>query len=165
MITPEYCVEMARYNQWQNNGLRDLVKGMSEDDLRKDRGAFFNSISETLEHILIADKLWTNRLDPAFAAPEINDQPRPIAEWSDERHEMDVAILGWAEGLSVADLAGDVHWSSMIYGKDFVHSKALCLTHMFNHQTHHRGQVHAMMTATGQSPIDTDLVFMPQGDT
>lgn len=160
MITAEYCRTMARYNQWQNNSLRDHVKAMDEDALRADRGAFFGSIFETLVHVLWADLLWLNRLDATIAVREA-DVATP-AEWLAERFRVDGVIREWARGLKTVDLTSDVVWTSKIYGKTFTHPRQLCIAHMFNHQTHHRGQIHAMLTAAGCTTIDSDLIFMTE---
>lgn len=166
MITPDYCVTMARYNTWQNNALRDHVKTMSEDQLREDRGAFFGSIFGTLNHVLWADRLWLSRLDPSIDAPDSNtnhlDATANPVEWSAERFRVDGVIREWARRLKAIDLTGDIVWFSKFYQTEFHHPKTLCVTHMFNHQTHHRGQIHAMMTAAGRKTIDTDLIFMPE---
>jgi uncharacterized damage-inducible protein DinB len=167
VISPEYCVKLAQYNHWQNNGLRELVKVMPDTDLRADRGAFFESILGTLNHILVADYLWMKRIDDATEVPEIaagdsTAQTANVAEWSSERLRLDCVILDWARSLTPIDLSGEILWHSYTYDKDFNHDRALCVTHFFNHQTHHRGQVHAMMTAAGQSLIDTDLILMPE---
>ena len=74
MISPDYCLEMARYNQWQNNGLRKIVKAMSDEDLRADRGAFFGSILRTLNHVMWGDILWLARFDPDAQLPELADK-------------------------------------------------------------------------------------------
>lgn len=167
MISPEYCVMMSRYNQWQNNGLRETVKVMADAELRADRGAFFGSILGTLNHIMFADYLWMKRIDDATQVPEIatgdsTAQTANVTEWSFERFRLDCVILEWARSLSPIDLSGKILWHSYTYDKEFDHDRALCVTHFFNHQTHHRGQIHAMMTAAGQKTIDTDLIFMPE---
>ena len=167
MISPDYCLEMARYNQWQNNGLRKIVKAMSDEDLRADRGAFFGSILRTLNHVMWGDILWLARFDPDAQLPELADkggveQTANASAWSSERFRVDGQIVEWARGVTSLDLSGNIRWTSKTYKTDFDQSKALCITHFFNHQTHHRGQVHAMLTAAGQTLIDTDLVLMPE---
>lgn len=158
---------LARYNQWQNNALRDHVKAMSEDDLRVDRGAFFGSIFATLNHILWADLLWMNRIGASDEVPDLTKDHREATatpvEWAAERFRVDGVIREWARGVKAMDLTGDVVWFSGFYQKEFTHPKALCISHMFNHQTHHRGQIHAMLTAAGRETVDTDLIFMAQG--
>jgi len=140
------------------------VEAMSEEDLRQDHGAFFGSILATLDHIVWADKLWLNRLDPRFEVAAMPDADSLIspADWSRDRAALDAQIIDWANGLTEGDMQGHVIWASKIYGKTFTNDRGLAITHMFNHQTHHRGQVHAALTGMGRTTMDTDLVFMPE---
>jgi uncharacterized damage-inducible protein DinB len=78
------------------------------------------------------------------------------------RVALDRVIADWADALDPAWLAGDLTYFSGAAGRELSKPKWLLVTHMFNHQTHHRGQVHAMLTAAGARPGDTDLAFMPQ---
>lgn len=166
MITPAYCQTMARYNAWQNKGLRKTIEAMDEDALHHDHGAFFGSILGTLNHLLWADQLWMGRFDGgAFPGGGIADSTTlhaTAAAWSLARFQTDARISLWADGLHSVDLVGDVTWYSGAMQRDMVKSKMLCVVHLFNHQTHHRGQVHAMLTAAGYKPADTDLPFMPE---
>ena len=166
MITPDYCQMMARYNAWQNAGLRKHVDEMSKDALMQDRGAFFGSIINTLNHLLWADLLWMSRFDggqvPAGTIQDsVHFTPTP-AVWGGERFRADGRIIQWADGLSALDLTGDLTWFSGAMGCDVERPMAVCVTHFFNHQTHHRGQIHAMLTAAGQKPIDSDLFLLPE---
>lgn len=168
MITPEFCRTMARYNTWQNNGLRDMVKVMPHDDLYQDRGAFFGSIMRTLNHLLWADMIWMSRFDGGEApdprmsiADSFEMAPTP-AVWAADRFRMDARIRLWAENLNALDLVGNLQWYSGAMKKQMSKPIPICVMQLFNHQTHHRGQVHAMLTAAGQKPNDTDLPFMPE---
>ncbi|MGJ8623710.1 MAG: DinB family protein [Yoonia sp.] len=166
MITPAYCQTMARYNAWQNDGLRKMIGGMTTQELTKDRGAFFGSIFATLNHLLWGDTLWISRFDGGQGPdPSIKDSvkmtPTP-AVWAAERFRMDARISLWAASVSAIDLVGDFTWYSAALKREFTKPRALCVMQMFNHQTHHRGQIHAMLTALGQRPNDTDLPFMPE---
>lgn len=165
MITPEYCVTMARYNQWQNKGLRAMVEEMSEDELRKDRGAFFGSLFATMNHLLWGDILWMSRFDggegPGVEAKDNTSLTPNVAEWGRMRFVTDGRIREWATGLNAVDLVGDVTWFSGMVNAELSKPLQLCVMHFFNHQTHHRGQIHAMLTATGRKPNDTDLIIMP----
>ncbi len=165
MITPEYCQTMARYNAWQNTGLREMIPGMEKADLYQDRGAFFGSIMATLNHLLWGDALWISRFDggaaPDQTIPDSTEMTPTPAVWAAERFRIDARITLWAESVSAIDLVGDLKWYSGAMKRDFAKPKALCVMQLFNHQTHHRGQVHAMLTAAGQKPNDTDLPFMP----
>jgi uncharacterized damage-inducible protein DinB len=157
---------MARYNAWQNDGLRNMTSDMTTAELTMDRGAFFGSIFATLNHLLWGDMLWISRFDGGEGAdPSIKDSVACTSTpdvWAVARLRIDARITQWADGVSAIDLEGDVTWTSLAIGRDISKSKALCVMHMFNHQTHHRGQVHAMLTALGYTPNDTDLPFMPE---
>ena len=166
-ITPDYCRTMARYNAWQNKGLRKIVEGMSREALDQDRGAFFGSIRGTLNHLLWADLLWMHRFSGS-ANPEIGMSESvaltpSIAEWSAERFRADGRITTWADRLRAVDLAGSLSWYSAVLKQDVTRPIQPLIMHFFNHQTHHRGQVHAMLTAAGEAPDDTDLFLMPEG--
>ncbi|MEM8538574.1 MAG: DinB family protein [Pseudomonadota bacterium] len=157
---------MARYNAWQNDGLRTMIPTMDRDELYKDRGAFFGSIMATLNHLLWGDTLWISRFDggagPNVPAQDHKDITPTPAVWAAERFRMDARIKLWAQSVSAIDLVGDLTWYSGFAKREITKSKSLCVMQLFNHQTHHRGQVHAMLTALGQKPDDTDLPFMPE---
>ncbi len=168
MMTPEWCATMARYNAWQNVNLYTAAETLDIPARALDRGAFFASIHGTLSHVLWADTIWMSRFSD-WKKPRggIATSPRFGGDWNvmaRERRQADAAIVTWAEALSADDLAGDLTWYSGALGADAVRPRALCVAHMFNHQTHHRGQVHAMLTAAGASPGDTDLFMLPDPD-
>ena len=167
MITPEYCRTMARYNAWQNRQVTEALDGQPLEVLAEDRGAFFGSILGTLNHLLWGDLLWMSRLDPSVDAPEVTQKESPglhptLGAWSAERYHLDGKMRHWANAVRAMDLTGDLHWYSGTAGRDLVAPRAFCITHMFNHQTHHRGQVHAMMTAAGLTAPVSDLFLMPE---
>jgi len=164
VITPQYAVTMAKYNTWQNSQLLDVVEVMDHGDLAQDRGAFFGSILGTLNHLLWGDLLWLARFDKARQAPEgahltfCADGPA----WCEGRRRCDQAIEAWAHALEPGQLEGDLLWYSGALQDDFKKPMRECVVHFFNHQTHHRGQVHAMLTAAGQNAPVSDLVFMSE---
>jgi uncharacterized damage-inducible protein DinB len=165
MITRGYCVMMARYNAWQNHSLYQAAASLDEAARELDRGAFWGSIRKTLAHLCWGDQIWISRFD---------DGPGPGIGISDalERYDwdtirslrpkLDARIAGWAYHVSDDELDGDLTWYSGFLGHDMTRPKALCVVQLFNHQTHHRGQVHAMLTAAGSKPDDTDLQVMPE---
>jgi uncharacterized damage-inducible protein DinB len=166
MITTAHVASMARYNRWQNQSLYTAADGLSDEERKCDRGAFFKSIHGTLSHILFGDQIWLHRFAglPAPQAKGIADSATTMPVWAElagERKRFDEVIIGWADGLDAGWLEGDLTWRSIIYNRDFSKPKWLLVTHLFNHQTHHRGQVHALLTAAGAKPEDTDLCFMP----
>lgn len=155
---------MARYNRWQNISLYTAADGLSDEQRRLDRGAFFKSIHGTLNHILWADKIWLSRVSDA-SKPDggIPDSTTYCDDWETlkcVRADCDGHIIAWADSLDETRLAGDLAWYSGALKLDIVKPRWLVVTHIFNHQTHHRGQVHAMLTAAGAKPEDTDVLFM-----
>ena len=166
MIDRNYCLTMARYNRWQNKQLEELLQPLSWDELTRDRGAFFGSIMQTLSHIYWGDWIWMSRFDggegPPGGIPDSTDCTPSVSEWSIARFRMDARILRWAEGLHAVDLAGMLRWYSGAVGREVERPMHLLVAHMFNHQTHHRGQLHAMATAAGAKGWVSDLAFMPE---
>jgi uncharacterized damage-inducible protein DinB len=165
MINPGYVQRMARYNQWQNENLYGVADTLPDAERRRDRGAFFGSIHATLNHLLWADRIWMSRLAgtprPAGGIPE---SVSLHADWNDlkrERAHFDTVMLDWASRLDRAALAGDLTWYSRAIEAEMHNPKWLLVAHMFNHQTHHRGQVHCMLTQAGGQPSATDLPLMP----
>lgn len=163
--SPSFCALMARYNIWQNTVLTEAAEQLGDEARRADRGAFFGSIFGTFNHLLWADLLWMSRLDGGIA-PEggIAHSPDLTADWGSfrvAREQGDKRILGWADRLDPEMLMGDLAWHSGALGRDMRRPKGLIAAHLFNHQTHHRGQIHAMLTAAGARTQPTDLIFMP----
>ena len=157
---------MARYNAWQNDGLREMIVTLDPVELRKKRGLFFGSIFGTLNHLLWGDTLWISRFDggagPDVPAEDHREMTPTPAAWAADRFRMDARITLWAQSVSAIDLTGDLSWYSGMASREMSKPKALCVMQLFNHQTHHRGQVHAALTAMGLHPNDTDLPFMPE---
>ena len=162
MITPAYVQMMARYSQWQNHSLYGAADTLDDSARRMDRGAFFGSIHDTLAHILWGDTLWMSRFDGW--EPPTDKAGIVIADWEDlikARQAADARFIDWGARVSRSDLEGDFSWHSAVLQRDFTKPKSVCVMQIFNHQTHHRGQVHAMLTAAGTRPDDTDLPFIP----
>jgi uncharacterized damage-inducible protein DinB len=165
MITPAYVRVMAAYNRWQNRSLYGAADGLSDEQRKAPRGAFFGSIHATLNHLLWGDQTWMSRLagTPTPKAKSIKDSVAQYESWAElkaARAAFDETIIGWAEGLDAAALEGDLSWFSGAAGREITKPKALLIAHLFNHQTHHRGQVHCMLTQCGVKPGDTDLPIM-----
>ncbi|MEM9031397.1 MAG: DinB family protein [Pseudomonadota bacterium] len=163
MITGEFVVMMARYNRWQNASLVAAAEGLDEDARIADRGAFFGSIMGTFSHLLWADTIWMSRFDGgAPPAGGIKESPRFETDWGRfcvARTGMDARIADWADGMD--EIVGPLRWFSGALGREMERPYAVCVTHFFNHQTHHRGQIHGMLTSVGARPDDTDLFAMP----
>ena len=165
MPSKNYVLTMARYNQWQNQSLIRAANELSEEDRQHDRGAFFGSIRKTFSHILWGDQIWVSRFAGTEAPPGgIADSVDHFSDWrafQEERARFDAVILEWAHSVDDAWFSGDLSWYSGALGRDVTRPKAMLSIQLFNHQTHHRGQIHAMLTAAGAHPDDTDVPFMP----
>lgn len=167
MITPEFVKTLAKYNRWQNESIFQAASTLSVDERKLDRGAFFGSIHATLSHLLWGDQIWMQRFagtrKPAVSS--IAESAAMVDNWNDlqtQRHEFDKQIVKWSKQITPEFLAGDLQWFSGALKKDVRKPTGMLVAHMFNHQTHHRGQVHAMITAAGANPDDTDLFAMPE---
>lgn len=166
MISVEYVRKMAAYNRWQNESLYQAANGLSNTARRRDRGAVFGSIHSTLNHLLWADTIWMSRF-AGWSKPRtgsIQDSVNEREEWDDlvvARIDLDLRIVAWAAALTPADTEGRLTWYSGAVDREITKPRWLLYAHFFNHQTHHRGQVHALLTAEGVRPTDTDLPLMP----
>ena len=164
MIAVEYARAMADYNHWQNENLYGAADRLTDAQRNEQLGAFFGSIHGTLNHLLWADQIWMSRFagTPRPKAPGIPESVAMYESWDDlkrERRAFDRVIIDWAGGLAPAWLEGDLTWFSGATGRERTKPKWLLVTHMFNHQTHHRGQVHCLLTQFGAKPGTTDLPF------
>lgn len=168
MITPDWLRHMARYNRWQNHNLVTAADGLSDAARQLDRGAFFGSISATFSHLLWGDTLWISRFDAGQSVrvgiPESTGMADDWPAFKAARAALDHRIAEWCASAGQGDIEGDLHWYSGALGRDMCKPRAICLMQIFNHQTHHRGQIHAMLTAAGARPGDTDIPFMPEED-
>jgi len=166
MIDAAYVQRLARYNRWQNENLYAVADRLSEDERRRERGAFFGSIHGTLSHVLWGDCTWMNRFsDVPKPAVGIAGSKTLYPHWKilkQERGAIDAKIIGWSDSVNSDWLASDYTWFSNAAQREVSKPMWMLVTHFFNHQTHHRGQVHAMLTQAGGQPGDTDLFLMPE---
>ena len=166
MITAEYVRTMAHYNRWQNRSLYGAADGLGEEARKEARGAFFGSIHGTLCHLLWADQMWMSRFagTPRPKVEGAANSPAMVESWDElkaQRAEFDEVIIGWAEKVDPQWLAGDLTWYSGGAKRELTKPKGILVAHFFNHQTHHRGQVHCLLTQCGAKPDITDLAFGP----
>jgi uncharacterized damage-inducible protein DinB len=164
MITPAYIRTMAAYNAEMNRRLYGAAARLSDAERRAQHGAFWGSIHGTLTHILWGDRQWMSRFDnwPKPATP-IKESGRMIDDFADlaaARETADADIARWARKVDEAWLGEEMVWFSGAANREVRAPKGLLVTHFFNHQTHHRGQAHALLTAVGQETGDTDLFLL-----
>jgi uncharacterized damage-inducible protein DinB len=157
---------MAAYNRWANRLVYDAAGALSEDELHRDTGAFFGSIFGTLSHLLTADRVWLNRFTGEGPRPAALDE-RPYSTFPElraAREIEDIRIIAYVDGLTEAQLAGQISYTPLT-SPDPVQSRlAPTLTHVFNHQTHHRGQAHMGLTVLGRPSISMDLIYFLRED-
>ena len=149
---------LARYNRLANERLYGACAGLSEAELKRPRPAFFTSIHGTLNHILLGDRIWLAR----FAGKEVPSTGLDTILYEDfaglraARVAEDARIEAFAAGLGAEFLAGSIRYVNN-EGRSFDDPVELLLTHLFNHQTHHRGQVTDLMMQTDTKPPVLDL--------
>jgi uncharacterized damage-inducible protein DinB len=152
---------MCRYNAEMNRRLYAAAARLDDAGRKRDRGAFFGSIHATLNHLLWGDRTWMSRFDgwekPGGGIRDGLSLHDDFAGLAAARVETDARLIGWAERLDPAWLEGDLTWFSGATQREVSRPRAVLVSHMINHQTHHRGQVHAMLTAAGERTGDTDL--------
>jgi uncharacterized damage-inducible protein DinB len=159
-----YYTVMADYNQWMNQKLYAVCADLPDDERRLDKGAFFKSIHGTLNHILVGDLIWLGRFtQQPFTAANIGDELYgDFNQLRTERERLDRAVCFWAQNLTPAWLDKMLTYTSGIDRQTRTLPHWLLVTHMFNHQTHHRGQLTTLLNQMGQDPGVTDLPWMPQ---
>jgi len=163
MISREYCQLMAGYNSWMNERLYSVCAQFSDAERLRDRGAFFSSIHGTLNHLLWGDRMWLGRFVgpectyPAFGA----DMFEAFEELRREREATDRAMIAWAAQVTAQWLATTLEYASRVDGKTRRLPAAAAAVHLFNHGTHHRGQLTTLIKQAGIDPGVTDLPWLP----
>jgi uncharacterized damage-inducible protein DinB len=156
---------LAAYNAWANERLYDAAARVPDAEYRRDRGAFFGSLHGTLNHLLVGDRIWMHRFTGAGAAPNELDAIlyKDFAELRSARRAEDARIIDYIAALTDADVAGAVRYRSTRRPAEIEQLLAPLLLHFFNHQTHHRGQAHCLLTEiAGEAPSFDLLVYQRQ---
>ena len=164
MIDAEHCRVMSDYNAWMNGKLYALCAGMTDGERKQDRGAFFGSIHLTLNHILYGDMAFLSRLtgDPAEVPSLHGELHSNFAELTATREALDSRICKWSASLTQDWLRGDLTFVSKVDNATRTIPRWVALTHMYNHQTHHRGQITTLLSQMGLDIGSTDIPFMPE---
>ncbi|MBX2832068.1 MAG: DinB family protein [Rhodospirillales bacterium] len=159
MNSVAYFERMAGYNRWANGHVYDACSGLSQQALDAKRTAFFPSIMATLNHLLVADRIWMSRLlgDPV-AMPLDTILYDAFDGLRAARIKQDQAIIDFTSGLTDDVITSDLTYQSITAGA-YTMPRDLVLGHMFNHQTHHRGQVSNMVLEAAGKPLEIDLVY------
>ncbi len=157
-----YYQLMAAYNRWMNRKLYDVCSGIPDHKRREDMGAFFRSIHGTLNHLLFGDMAWMSRFTGEPLRYDIGEDIHTDFDGlRADRENMDATMCEWVEGLDEEWLAQPLEWTSRMDGKTRRIPRHILVTHMFNHQTHHRGQLTTLIKQLGYEPGITDIPWMP----
>jgi uncharacterized damage-inducible protein DinB len=161
--TGNYAQLMAEYNRWMNERLYAACDRLSDKERKRDRGAFFKSIHATLNHLLLGDRLWLSRFNGKHyeVKPIGVDLYDDFSELRAARVAMDQDIIDWAAGVNEQWLNEPMTWTSQTYGFTQTQPHRLLVTQMFNHQTHHRGQVTTLLSQRGIDMGPTDIQALP----
>ena len=163
MMTNAYCQLTAQYNEWMNSRLYAVCAGMPAAELHLDRGAFFKSIYLTLNHIAYGDLSFLSRFtaDPLVVPEPGVDLFGGFSALRQAREALDARLSFWAGSLTPDWLEQPLTYTSKIDMRSRTVPRWVLVTHMFNHQTHHRGQVTTMLSQMGLDMGSTDIPFMP----
>lgn len=157
-------VLMAQYNRWMNQQYYALCATLSDEERKRDRGAFFKSIHGTLDHIMFGDKAWMGRfVKTPFTGAKIGQELySSFDDLRRERERMDAWIHEWASRVEDHWLQSAFTFTSGIDGKTRTMPTWVLVTQMFNHQTHHRGQLSTLLRQIGIDPGNTDIPWTPE---
>lgn len=152
---------MAAYNQWANGLLYEAAAGLSVEDFTGDVGAFFKSLMGTLNHILAADRIWMKRFTGEGGVPARLDTilHAALPALKLARDAEDKRIIGWIGGLDEKALEGRFTYMTIVDSRTVSQRLAPALAHFFNHQTHHRGQAHTILSVLGKEPPSLDMIY------
>ncbi|TPW32052.1 DinB family protein [Pararhizobium mangrovi] len=150
---------MAAYNEWANRRVYDAAAALPDEAYRRDVGAFFGSLNGTLNHILVADRIWMHRFTGGGENPSRLDAivADRLAELRAARESEDARIVAFVEGMEPEEFAGRFTYITVTDTRRISQRLAPALTHFFNHQTHHRGQTHCILSMLESEPPSLDL--------
>lgn len=151
----------AGYNEWANRRVFEAAAGMSDAQYRVDAGAFFKSMHGTLNHLLATDRIWMKRFTGSGEAPDRLDAilHDDFLALRMAREAEDRRIVDWIGGLDQAALDGVIRYRRVSSPDAFEQPLRPALDHWFNHQTHHRGQAHMILTRLGRTAPELDLLY------
>ncbi|MDV3239913.1 MAG: DinB family protein [Gammaproteobacteria bacterium] len=153
----------ASYNHWMNERLYAVCAALSDAERKRDLGAFFRSIHGTFNHILLADRLWLARLggQPFHVASLDQELYADFDTLHAEQVRTDAEVVACVQDLAPERLADTVAYTSVMTGRPNALPLGVVLTHLFHHQTHHRGQITTLISQLGRDFGETDMIWMP----
>jgi uncharacterized damage-inducible protein DinB len=150
----------AAYNAWANGVVYAAAENLTPQEFTANKGAFFGSMMGTLNHLLCADRIWMRRVTGSGDAPTalntiLHAELAPLAE---ARLKEDQRITAIIDGFDEQALAANFSYVPITTPEPVTQRLGSALAHIFNHQTHHRGQCHMILTALGKPSITLDMV-------
>ncbi|AFZ34015.1 DinB family protein [Stanieria cyanosphaera PCC 7437] len=163
MTNLKYYETMAQYNQWMNQKLYQICADIPDSKRKENLGAFFKSIHGTLNHLLYGDLAWMGRfLGKPFTITKTSEELySDFEQLRQKREETDLQIIEWSKNLQPQWLEQPFKYTSNVDHQTRILPTWLLVTHMFNHQTHHRGQLTTLLSQFGYNPGITDLPWLP----
>lgn len=161
MLRPDYFRTFARYNQWANRRLYDACAQLSEAEYMKPRPAFFGSIHGTLNHLLVGDRIWMGRITGHDSGIKALDQILygDLAGLRVAREAEDAQIVNVVDAMDEPTLNSTLRYRTIVSPAMVATPMRMVLAHFFNHQTHHRGQAHGLLSQTAVAPPSLDLLI------
>lgn len=166
---------MSRYNSWVNGQIYNLAASLCEEERRRDLKAFFRSVHGTLNHLLLADRIWLGRFATStsyefkalqgakcvFQCESLSQELyADFTELRAERAETDAVLEAWIHELEPEMLLTPMRYSNLSKATEREHPLWFALAHIFNHQTHHRSQVTTLLKQLGRDYGVTDFLAM-----
>ena len=163
MFPRSYYELMAQYNRWMDGKLYDVCSRIPDRERKKDMGAFFKSIHGTLNHIYYGDTAWLERLrDNKFTPRKLGaDIFEDFDDLRAAQEIIDLELIEWAGTLTREYLDSEYEYISNVDGIARALPRWILAAHMFNHQTHHRGQLTTLIMQLGIDPGITDIPWLP----
>lgn len=161
-----YFEMLTHYNRWANGRIYDACASLSDTDYRTDCGAFFGSAHRTLNHLLVADRIWLRRITGTGSAPmELNVVLfEDLSDLRRAREAEDQRFIDLIGSFEPQDFKRLVSYTPVSVPTEMTEPLGMMLAHVFNHQTHHRGQIHAILTSLGQPSTVLDMIAFLRKD-
>ena len=156
----------AAYNSWANERLYTSAASLTSEEYNRDVGAFFRSMCGTLNHLLVTDRIWMKRFTGEGEAPSRLDTilHEDLGQLRIARHAEDRRIARYIDELEPEQVVGTFTYTPVSTPEPVTQRLGPALSHFFNHQTHHRGQAHTILSVLGKNPPSLDLIFFQRTD-
>ena len=160
-----YFRYLAAYNHWANETLFAACAQLTDDERQQPRPVYFGSIHRTLNHILVGDILWRRRFEGTPVTIPLDEVLYADFETlRAARSEDEQALIAMTDGLNDAQISETLVYKTST-GNPSEAPVHIALGHLFNHQTHHRGQVHTCLSQARVAPPSLDIMYFQRDQT